>query len=54
MAEEPDPSRRRQEDGERHAIFLWETKFKQVRAWITKKARAARIVTEESVFKAVP
>ncbi len=35
------------------AIFLWEAKFKQVKNRPVKKAKAAGIVTEEDVFKAV-
>ncbi len=35
------------------AIFLWEAKFKQVKNRLVKKAKAAGIVTEEDVFKAV-
>ncbi|MGD0230855.1 MAG: ribbon-helix-helix domain-containing protein [Syntrophorhabdales bacterium] len=35
------------------SIFLWETKFKQVKSWLVKKAKAAGIVTEEDVFKVV-
>jgi predicted transcriptional regulator len=35
------------------SIFLWETKFKQVKSRLVKKAKAAGIVTEEDVFKVV-
>ena len=35
------------------SIFLWETKFKQVKGRLVKKAKAAGIVTEEDVFKVV-
>jgi len=35
------------------SIFLWETKFKQVKRRLVKKAKAAGIVTEEDVFKVV-
>ncbi|MDD3847525.1 MAG: ribbon-helix-helix protein, CopG family [Syntrophorhabdaceae bacterium] len=35
------------------SIFLWETKFKQVKRRLAKKAKAAGVVTEEDVFKVV-
>jgi len=35
------------------SIFLWETKFKQVKRRLAKKAKAAGVVTEEDVFKEV-
>jgi predicted transcriptional regulator len=35
------------------SIFLWETRFKRVKGRMVKKAKAAGIVTEEDVFKAV-
>jgi predicted transcriptional regulator len=35
------------------SIFLWETKLKQVKARLVKKAKAAGVVTEEDVFKVV-
>ena len=35
------------------SIFLWETKFKQVKSRLVKKAKAAGAVTEEDVFKVV-
>lgn len=35
------------------AIFLWETKFKQVKNRLVRKAKAAGVVTEEDVFKVV-
>jgi len=35
------------------SIFLWETKFKQVKRRLVKKAKAAGVVTEEEVFKVV-
>ncbi len=35
------------------SIFLWETRFKQVKARLVKKAKAAGIVTEEDVFRVV-
>ncbi|NLT22679.1 MAG: CopG family transcriptional regulator [Syntrophorhabdus sp.] len=35
------------------SIFLWETRFKQVKRGLARKAKAAGIVTEEDVFKVV-
>jgi predicted transcriptional regulator len=35
------------------SFFLWETKFKQVKGRLVKKAKAAGVVTEEDVFKVV-
>lgn len=35
------------------SIFLWETRFKQVKRGLAKKAKAAGVVTEEDVFKVV-
>jgi predicted transcriptional regulator len=35
------------------SIFLWETRFKQVKGRLVKKAKAAGVVTEEDVFKVV-
>jgi predicted DNA-binding protein len=35
------------------SIFLWETRFKQVKRRLVKKAKAAGIVTEEDVFRVV-
>ncbi len=35
------------------SIFLWETRFKQVKSRLVKKAKAAGVVTEEDVFKVV-
>ena len=35
------------------SIFLWETRFKQVKGRLVKKAKAAGAVTEEDVFKVV-
>jgi hypothetical protein len=34
-------------------IFLWEARFKAVKRQLTKKAKAAGIVTEEDVFRAI-
>lgn len=35
------------------SLFLWETRFKQVKSRLVKRAKAAGIVTEEDVFKVV-
>ncbi|MBP7529203.1 MAG: CopG family transcriptional regulator [Syntrophorhabdaceae bacterium] len=35
------------------SIFLWETRFKQVKRRLARKAKAAGVVTEEDVFKVV-
>jgi predicted transcriptional regulator len=35
------------------SIFLWEARFKRVKSPLAKKAKAAGIVTEEDVFRAV-
>lgn len=35
------------------SIFLWETRFKQVKRRLAKKAKAAGVVAEEDVFKVV-
>ncbi len=35
------------------SIFLWETRFKQMKRRLFKKAKAAGIVTEEDVFRVV-
>lgn len=35
------------------SIFLWETRFKQVKTRLVKKAKAAGVVTEDDVFNAV-
>jgi predicted transcriptional regulator len=35
------------------SIFLWEARFKAVKKQLTKKAKAAKIVAEEDVFRAV-
>jgi predicted transcriptional regulator len=34
-------------------VFLWEARFQGVKARLVKKAKAADIITEEDVFKAV-
>jgi hypothetical protein len=34
-------------------LFLWETKFRNIKKKLSHKAKAAGIVTEEDVFKAV-
>jgi predicted transcriptional regulator len=34
-------------------LFLWETKFRSIKKKLSAKAKAAGIVTEEDVFKAV-
>ena len=34
-------------------LFLWETKFRNMKKKLSHKAKAAGIVTEEDVFKAV-
>lgn len=35
------------------SIFLWETRFKNIRKRLAKKAKAAKVITEEDVFKAI-
>ena len=35
------------------SLFLWETRFKQVKGRLVRKAKAAGIVTEEDVFRVV-
>ena len=35
------------------SVFLWETRFKQVKGQLVKKAKAAGIITEEDVFRVV-
>jgi hypothetical protein len=35
------------------SIFLWETRFKQVKGRLIRKGKAAGIVTEEDVFRVV-
>jgi predicted transcriptional regulator len=35
------------------SIFLWETRFKDVKRRLAQKAKSAGIVTEEDVFRAV-
>ncbi len=34
-------------------LFLWETKFRTVKKKLSGKAKAAGVVTEEDVFKAI-
>jgi predicted transcriptional regulator len=34
-------------------VFLWETRFKEVKRRLVKRARAAKVVSEEDVFRAV-
>ncbi len=34
-------------------LFLWETKFRSIKKQLSAKAKAAGVVTEEDVFKAV-
>lgn len=34
-------------------VFLWETRYKEVKRRLVKKAKAAKIVTEEDVFRSV-
>lgn len=34
-------------------LFLWETKFRNIKKKLSSKAKAVGIVTEEDVFKAV-
>jgi len=34
-------------------LFLWETKFRNIKKKLSTKGKAAGIVTEEDVFKAV-
>jgi metal-responsive CopG/Arc/MetJ family transcriptional regulator len=34
-------------------LFLWETKFRNIRKKLSTKVKAAGVVTEEDVFKAV-
>jgi hypothetical protein len=34
-------------------LFLWETKFRNIKKKLSAKAKAAGVVTEEDVFKAV-
>lgn len=34
-------------------LFLWETKFRNIKKKLSSKAKAAGIVTEEDVFKAI-
>ncbi len=34
-------------------LFLWETKFRNIRKKLSSKAKAAGVITEEDIFKAV-
>ena len=34
-------------------LFLWETKFRNIKKKLSSKAKAAGVITEEDVFKAV-
>jgi len=34
-------------------LFLWETKFRNIRKKLSSKAKAAGAITEEDIFKAV-
>ena len=34
-------------------VFLWEVRFKEVKRRLVRKARAAKVVSEEDVFSAV-
>ena len=34
-------------------VFLWEVRFKEVKRRLVKKARAAKVVSEEDVFSVV-
>jgi predicted DNA-binding protein len=34
-------------------VFLWEARFKEVKRRLVKKARAAKVVSEEDVFHVV-
>ncbi len=35
------------------SIFLWETRFREFKRRITKKAKAAKIIAEEDVFRTI-
>jgi len=35
------------------SIFLWETRFSDIRKRLAKKAKAAKVITDEDVFKAI-
>ncbi len=35
------------------SLYLWESRFKEIRKKLRAKAKAAGIVTEEDVFKAI-
>jgi metal-responsive CopG/Arc/MetJ family transcriptional regulator len=34
-------------------LFLWEARFKEVKRRLIKKAKAAKVITEEDVFRVV-
>jgi metal-responsive CopG/Arc/MetJ family transcriptional regulator len=34
-------------------VFLWEARFKEVKRRLVKKAKAAKVITEEDVFRVV-
>ena len=34
-------------------VFLWETRFKEIRKRLVKRAKTAKIITEEDVFRTV-
>ena len=34
-------------------LFLWETKFRNIKKKLSSKAKAAGVITEEDIFKAV-
>jgi metal-responsive CopG/Arc/MetJ family transcriptional regulator len=34
-------------------LFLWETKFRNIKKKLSGKAKAAGVITEEDIFKAV-
>jgi metal-responsive CopG/Arc/MetJ family transcriptional regulator len=34
-------------------VFLWEARFKEVKRRLVKKAKAAKVITEEDVFSVV-
>lgn len=35
------------------SIFLWETRFSDIRKRLARKAKAAKVITDEDVFKAI-
>ena len=35
------------------AVFLWETKFRNIKRQLVPRAKAAGVIAEEDVFKAV-